>query len=85
MSRKSAKRWTYSAEITDADRALVKRLARHLDGQTTARVLDAIYKDGEVVQRLARRVSAEAEHVAYLSGIVIAEVALARLNRTAAA
>lgn len=64
--------------LTDDDRALIPRLVKtcaHLD---TQRVIMAFYRDRQVKAALAGGGNRIADRMAYVSGLVVAEVALAR-------
>jgi hypothetical protein len=64
--------------LTDADKALIPRLVKtcaHLD---TARVITAFYRDREVKAALAQGGERIGDRMAYVSGLVVAEVALNR-------
>lgn len=62
------------------DDATVQRLARMLRGQRTAAVLAGVYRDPTIQQIVAeQRHDPEASaRAAYISGLVVAEVAIAR-------
>jgi len=64
--------------LTDDDRALIPRLVKacaHLD---TQRVITAFYRDRQVKAALATGGDRIGDRMAYVSGLVVAEVALAR-------
>lgn len=70
-------------ELTDADRALIPRLATACADLDTTRVITAFYRDPAVRQILASRDPDVALRMAYVSGLVVAEVAIARRRKTA--
>jgi hypothetical protein len=64
--------------LTDADKAMIPRLAKtcaHLD---TQRVITAFYRDREVKAALVHGGERIGDRMAYVSGLVVAEVALNR-------
>ena len=64
--------------LTDDDRALIPRLVKtcaHLD---TQRVITAFYRDREVKALLVGGSNRVGDRMAYVSGLVVAEVALNR-------
>lgn len=64
--------------LTDSDKALIPRLAKacaHLD---TQRVIIAFYRDRAVKAALQQGGERVGDRMAYVSGLVVAEVALAR-------
>ena len=68
--------------LTEADRALVPRLATvcaHLD---TQRVLRAVYATPAVRRELAGPCPHAGARMAYVSGLVIAEVAIVRRRQS---
>lgn len=77
-------------QLSDTDRALVRRLAGVCAGFTTTEVINRFYADGEVAAALARRAGVLApppevhDRYAFMSGIVVAEVALHRAGRLCA-
>lgn len=79
-------------QLTDNDRALVRRLASTLAGLKAAEVIERFYADDQVRASLATNrgpgVCAPAietrDRFAYLSGLVVAEVGIARPAKRAA-
>lgn len=83
---------TTRPQLTENDRPLVRRLADKMAGLKTAEVIEHFYADPEVRAALAtnRGQGVPAPPVetrdrfAYLSGLVVAEVGIARLAKRAA-
>jgi hypothetical protein len=74
---------TPPVHLTAADMALIPRLVKtcaHLD---TQRVITAFYRDREVKAALAHGGERIGDRLAYVSGLVVAEVALNRRRQSA--
>lgn len=65
-------------ELTPSDYALVKRLSASCADLDTTRVITAVYNDTAVRQALASRDPEAGLRMAYVSGLIVAEVAIAR-------
>jgi hypothetical protein len=64
--------------LTDADKALIPRLVKSCAHLDTQRVITAFYRDREVKAALANGGNRIGDRMAYVSGLVVAEVALNR-------
>lgn len=64
--------------ITAADRAAVLRLANAAKGLRRTEIIALVYKDADMQKILATEDDLARPKVAYLSGLVLAEVSMAR-------
>lgn len=71
--------------LRDIDRDLITALAGRLEHRRTIEVVGGFYSAPEVQQQLADRDSKTSERLAYMSGLVVAEVSIRRAARLAKA
>lgn len=71
--------------LREADRELVAALAGRLEHRRTVEVVGGFYTAPEVQQQLADRDGKTSERLAYMSGLVVAEVGIRRAARLAKA
>jgi hypothetical protein len=69
--------------LRDADRDLIAALAGRLEHRRTVEVVGGFYTAPEVQQQLADHDSQTRDRLAYMSGLVVAEVGLRRLTKAA--
>lgn len=69
--------------LTEADLATIAALSARLAGHRTVSVINAVQSDAMIQQIIASHDADARDRVAYMSGIIIAEVALARMARAA--
>lgn len=69
--------------LTEEELAIVARLAERCKTMRTSRVLRAVEED-PVVRHMRSGIEHLRDRAAYISGLVVAEVAIARLNARAA-
>ena len=70
--------------LREVDRALVLDLAGRLSHRRTVDVIGGFYTAPEVQQQLGDRDSRTCERLAYMSGLVVAEVSMRRAALVAA-
>lgn len=70
--------------LRDCDRELVQSLAGRLQHRRTVDVIGGFYNAPEVQQQLGDRDSQTGERLAYMSGLVVAEVRMRRAALVAA-
>lgn len=66
--------------ITAADRAAVLRMANAAKGLRSSEIIALVYKNADMQKILATGGDLARPKVAYLSGLVLAEVSIARLS-----
>lgn len=69
--------------LTEADLATIAALSSRLAGRRTVSVINAVQSDATIQQIIASHDADARDRVAYMSGIIVAEVALARMARAA--